>query len=128
MTAGREIESKGLEALSRSTHAQSDELAREFSELTIRWKQETSHCSRTDQIAKHPAYRAIIAMGEPAIPLILEDLDRSGGHWFQALREITKANPVPASSRGKVGDVRKAWLNWGREHGHEWARRATSTE
>lgn len=97
-------------------------LADEFRRLAQEWKTETRHCSKMEQITSHPAYRQIVEMGEPVVPLILQDLDRSGGDWFQALREITKTNPVPAESRGKVREIQAAWLKWGREHGYEWTK------
>lgn len=91
-----------------------------FRQLADVWKNETKHYSRSDHIAEHPAYRAIIAMGEPVVPLILKDLQESGAAWFQALREITRENPVEAESRGNLREVIAAWLNWGKQHGYKW--------
>ena len=96
-------------------------LADEFSRLALEWRRETRHCSKMEQITSHPAYRRIVELGEPAVPLILQELHRAGGDWFPALRAITKANPVPAESRGKMSEIREAWLRWGREHGYKWA-------
>jgi hypothetical protein len=87
-------------------------LAEEFSRLALEWRQETRHCSKMEQITSHAtsAYRRIVEMGEPAVPLILQELERGGGDWFAALRAITKANPVPAEARGKIREIREAWL------------------
>lgn len=98
------------------------QLRDEFNRLVLEWKRETGHCSKMEQIAAHPAYRRIVEMGEPVVPLILQDLDRSGGDWFQALREITKTNPVSKESRGKIREIREAWLRWGRDQGYEWTK------
>ena len=61
----------------------------------------------------HPAYRRIVAMGGPAIPLILDQLRRQPSHIFWALHEITGANPVKPESAGKVGEMVEDWLKWG---------------
>ncbi|MGH7135013.1 MAG: hypothetical protein ACREHD_04690, partial [Pirellulales bacterium] len=83
--------------------------AERFRQLADAWKSETKHYSRSDHIAAHPAYRAIVAMGEPVVPLILRDLQESGAAWFQALREITRENPVAAESRGNLREVISEW-------------------
>lgn len=95
-------------------------VAEEFHRLAVAWKSDTRHLSKMEQITSHPAYRRIVEIGEAALPLIFQDLDRSGGDWFQALREITKTNPVPPESRGRMSEIREAWLRWGREHGYQW--------
>lgn len=121
MATRNDVECNEQEQQNRHLNSPND-LAGEFRRLADQWKKETRHCSKMDQITGHPAYRRIVAIGEPVVPLILQDLDRSGGDWFQALREITKTNPVPAESRGKVREIREAWLRWGREQGYEWER------
>lgn len=65
----------------------------------------------------HPAYQAIIGMGEAAVPLILESLSRRFDHWFWALEAITQANPVPRRLRGRVEGMTEAWLRLGRDRG-----------
>src|SRR5205823_3160610 len=67
---------------------------------------------------QHPAYRAIIGMGDKVIPLILMELRDRPGHWFEALRAITKQTPVPVQDRADSKKVRKAWLEWGRDQGY----------
>jgi len=61
----------------------------------------------------HPAYQQIIGMGELAVPLILKELEKNGGHWLWALHAITREDPA------KEGDdfdaAIEAWLNWGRD-------------
>lgn len=94
------------------------ELAKRFRELAKRWKEDTAHLSSTARMAKHPAYREIIQMGPPAVPLLLAELRRHPDFWFAALREITGENPVPARSVGKVKEMARAWIEWGRQRGH----------
>ena len=89
-----------------------------FRELVKRWKEDTGHLSSTARMAKHPAYREIIQMGSAVLPLLLAELKRAPDFWFAALREITKENPVPARSAGKVKDMARAWREWGRKRGY----------
>jgi hypothetical protein len=88
-----------------------------FQKLTEQWKKETLYLSNVVKKALHPAYQGIIGLGEPAVPLILEDLKRDPADWFWALTAITGENPVPESSTGNVAEMAAAWLRWGRERG-----------
>jgi hypothetical protein len=94
------------------------QLSDDFVSLVREWKATRGHASSVTKMAKNPAYERIIAMGEPAIPLILTELRREPDHWFPALHAITGANPIPTESRGKLGEMMKAWLDWGKEHGY----------
>jgi hypothetical protein len=64
------------------------------------------------------AYQQIIGMGEPAIPLILDEFERRPSHWSWALTAITGDDPVPESARGRLKEMAAAWLQWGREKGY----------
>jgi hypothetical protein len=69
-------------------------------------------------MADHPAYREIISMGKPVVPLILAELEERPDYWFAALRAITGEDPVPNEARGNVRAMTGAWLAWGRVHGY----------
>ena len=98
-------------------HARRKEaLEKKFRRLAGQWRYETGMYSAPRKIIGHPAYRRIIAMGEEAIPLILQDFPNSGGFWHFALKEITGESPVPESAGGRVEVITEAWLKWGREH------------
>jgi hypothetical protein len=66
---------------------------------------------------RHPAYLEIIDLGEPVVPLLLDELQREPDFWFAALQKITGADPVPKTSAGKIKEMAKAWLDWGRDKG-----------
>jgi len=91
------------------------ELQAEFSRLAEIWKEETIFSSKIEW--EHPAYQQIIALGEPIVPIILEELQRQPGHWFIALAEITGENPVEEDHRGRVELMTDDWLEWGRSRG-----------
>jgi hypothetical protein len=86
-----------------------------FRSLARRWKQDTLFCSSTTDMANHPAYREIIAMGWAAVPLILDELRTEPDHWFWALREITGEDPVAPQDRGVLRKMTEAWLRWDAE-------------
>jgi hypothetical protein len=87
-----------------------------FQQLATKWERETRHVSSITRTAMHPAYQSIIGMGEPAVPLILRELSEHGGHWFWALRAITRHDPTPEG--GNFEEAVRAWLNWGRSQGY----------
>jgi hypothetical protein len=102
--------------------APSSDLERKFHTLAETWTRETSHLSSTHQMAEHPAYRAIVSLGQPVVPLIFKELARDPGfHWLHALRDITGSGPeIPSEARGKLRPVTECWLSWGKEHGISW--------
>lgn len=92
-------------------------LSNEFERLAAEWKEQGKYLSSPTAIADLPAYRAIVAMGARALPLILRDLQKEPNLWFTALKRITGQSPVPEADRGKIDRMAEAWLRWGREHG-----------
>jgi hypothetical protein len=90
--------------------------ATRFFRLKQEWEEVTAMLSSITEIATHPAYQQIIGMGSIAIPFIMRELENRPTHWFWALKSITGEDPVPPEKRGRIGDMAKAWLSWGREH------------
>lgn len=84
-----------------------------FHDLTSQWRRETALHSSVTAIAMHPAYQQIIGMGTPALPLILQELQREPDHWFWALGAITGENPIPEKDAGDMEAMTDAWLSWG---------------
>lgn len=89
-----------------------------FTRLASKWKRETGHLSAVEKISINPAYQQIIGMGADALPLIFAELKAEPDHWFWALRSITGIDPVPETSRGKVKQMAKLWIAWGKKNGH----------
>ena len=96
----------------------SNTLRDRFTRLAARWQEESIHMSNTAQMAMLRSYQNIIGMGDPAIPLLLEELQREPDHWFWALEAITLENPVPPEARGKIDEMARAWIEWGRQKGY----------
>ena len=88
-----------------------------FQRLSAEWKEQSRYLSNTAQMAMLPSYQRIVGMGWPAVPLILEALQREPDHWFWALEAITEQNPVPSETAGHVADMAECWIDWGRDQG-----------
>ena len=100
----------------RADDAEHD-VAGRFQELAHQWKADTLLLSSSMAISSNPAYKAIIALGRPVVPLILRDLEAEPAHWFEAVQAITGEDPVPRLDWGNIPAMRAAWLAWGQNHG-----------
>ena len=89
-----------------------------FTFLSQWFREGTWMHSASSQIDKHPAAKLIIAMGEPAIPMVLRELTNHPHHWYGILQQLTCAQPVPENHAGRMAQVRQDWLDWGRDNGY----------
>ena len=89
-----------------------------FRELADRWQEETIFLSNSERKNGHPAHQEIISLGQPVVPLILERMRSEGGHWFEALQQITGADPVSPADYGNIAAMQNSWLQWGEDHGY----------
>jgi hypothetical protein len=100
-------------------HIKADELADEFQIQASEWKRDTLAMSSLSDMFTHPAYQRIMAMGKPALRLILEDLRKETEHWFYALEFIVgKEGKDVAQGAETVDDAKSAWLEWGYKNGY----------
>lgn len=86
---------------------------RRFEHLVNQWRKETRYLSSLAKISMHPAYQKIIGMGQKALPLILREMQKKGGHWLWALHVITDEDPAPPNAT--FDEAVLAWLNWGKQ-------------
>lgn len=86
-------------------------------ELVQTWKEETALLSSSMRMFSHPAYRAVINLGAPVVPLLLHELKVRPGHWHLALSKVTKENPDSQCAPGSVAALTSAWLRWGEARG-----------
>jgi hypothetical protein len=93
-----------------------DSVERRFRECARAWKEEClrSGSSRLDELCGSAHYREIVSMGSSVVPLLLAEMEARPDHWYIALSEITKEDPVPERSHGKLGEIAAAWVGWGR--------------
>jgi len=88
-----------------------------FHELADTWREETSLTSSVVQMSIHPAYQRIIGLGQAAVPLILQELQKAPDHWFWALSAITGENPIPPEHEGDLEKMTADWIQLGMERG-----------
>ena len=89
----------------------------QFDKLADQWEKETVLLSNSRKAAEHQAYQEIINMGQPAVPLILTQIEFQGGHWFEALYQITGEDTMNPKDRGNIAAMQKSWLDWGKRNG-----------
>jgi hypothetical protein len=101
------------------TPDQRQTIDRQFRDLATRWSELTAFRSNIGALRHHPVYQELIALGEPAIPLILREREREPSvSWFGSLAAITGENPIPPELAGHVAAMAGAWLEWGRRQGY----------
>jgi hypothetical protein len=89
-----------------------------FRYYAAKWKEEIGGDSSLTNITSNMNYLRIIAIGDEALPLILQELQKQPAPWFVALRAISEDDSV---GRNSPGDFRKKaadWIQWGKENGH----------
>lgn len=97
---------------------QEETIKERFERHVQNWRRDTEFVSSVHEQAMHESYLSIIGLGEKALPLILQQLAKDGGHWYWALRSIAQVDPVPEADRGHVAKMKEAWMRWGRANGH----------
>lgn len=89
-----------------------------FNRLADTWECETEFLSSLSQITMNKSHLQIVAMGPDVVPLILKRMEHRPGLWFDALRFLTREDPVGDDIRGDIDAMTDAWLRWGRKHGY----------
>jgi len=90
----------------------------DFQRYKAEWKVRRNPASAPEDIIHAWPYRAIIALGPEVIPFILAELEKEPDDWFWALAILTGANPVPEDAQGKLAEMTKAWLKWGKDNNY----------
>jgi hypothetical protein len=101
------------------TPEQQRDVARRFEVLVNPWNAATRYRSNLQALRSHPVYQELVTLGDPAIPLILAELEREPNvAWFMVLAAITGEDPVPPALSGRVDAMAEVWLDWGRRRGY----------
>lgn len=91
-----------------------------FYRLADRWQLGTAFDSYVGVIQGHPAYRQIVDLGMPAVPLILRELQIDpDDDWLDILAEIVGEDSpiIPQELEEKPQPKIDIWLEWGRSRG-----------
>jgi len=84
------------------------------------WKEQTMFYSDPSMINNNSHLQSIIAMKDVSVSLILKDImEGKLNWWFDALMEMTNANPMKPENAGRLQELSKDWLVWGSENGYE---------
>lgn len=100
-----------------------ESLEQRFQRLKMEWDEGAADHSNPSIIMSHPAMRAIVAMGDDVVPLILREMAKAGnGQLAWALREITGENIAPPLMEGgfakwNMREQIEAWSQCGRQKG-----------
>jgi len=93
-------------------------LGEHLAQLHRQWRAETRYWSSLEAKKTHPAYSSIVAMGDEAVPLILESIATHPDLLVMALHDITHEDPVTPDHHGRLLDIVQDWLRWGTERGY----------
>ena len=93
-------------------------LCAKFRKLAELWKDETIHISSLTEMENHRAYQEIIGMGQPTVPLILQELVNDPDWWFMALDALVDAPPSLEGSDGNLIKLSTTWIEWGKSNGY----------
>ena len=90
-----------------------------FQALLDRWDEDTVYVSNFTRMSQHPAYLAMLEMGDAAVPIMLRRMrDENTRRWVLALGRITGEIPYPPRDRFDAEAMRRAWLEWGVKNGN----------
>lgn len=90
----------------------------QFKILSSKWKNESSYISLVKKSFKLESYQEIIKMKERVIPFLLRELSETNRYWYEALKEITKQDPVNPQHYNDFKKMTQDWLDWGRKNGY----------
>ena len=98
------------------------ELREKFQRLVKKWRAQRGVSTSITEGVSCSAYQRIIGLGQPAVPLLLCQLQSERDdpdQWFWALSAITGCQPVPEGDLGNYVKMARHWLNWGRLSGYD---------
>ena len=108
--------SDDLECIAKMRQNRKEELTAVFQRLAEEWKIKTGGQSSPSRVSMDDAYQRIIALGPEVVPIILDELETHGGHWFPALRALTGEQPVLEEHAGRVQLMKEDWRKWREEN------------
>ncbi|MBU1626553.1 hypothetical protein KKB18_04215 [bacterium] len=109
---------KAIKKPSKTVKVIDPDIEKEFKQLVDQWRKEVIYFSSVEKIIMNKNYQRIMAMGKPAVPLILRELKKQPDDWFYALRMITGENPVKPIDKGDIKKMARTWIEWGKQNGY----------
>lgn len=93
----------------------SADVTAQFEQLAAEWeahRQARSISSNPNVFFDHPSFTKIVALGEPAVPLIIERYREGTVFWGAALAKITGRTEFGDGVTGDLEATRRGWLDW----------------
>jgi len=88
-----------------------------FNALVAEWRRLRGFGSSTAPLV-NDAYGQIATMGQPVVPLLLREVAKGSGHWFDVLTWLTRVDLATPETRGNIRALRAAWIKWGADNGY----------
>jgi hypothetical protein len=105
-------------ALLNSPEPEAIDVEAEFQRLAEWWHRETGIHSDLTRKYEHPAFRQIVSLGPPVIPVLLREVQVRRRWLIGALWDLTGADPVPPEHVGFLDRMVADWTAWGRQNGY----------
>jgi hypothetical protein len=102
----------------------SDDVRERFAEHADRWEafvEENAASSNPFTYVRHPDFEAIVALGRPAVPLIVERYRDGSLFWGAALARLVERAGFGDGVTGNLRDTRERWLAWWDDNGDTFA-------
>lgn len=99
------------QAYARYQPTHDDEIS-EFGRLVRQWRFETLTESSIDVALSNEAFKRIVEIGQPAVPLIVEEIKTRPDLLVAALTLITGEDPVRPDERGNMVSMATGWIDW----------------
>jgi hypothetical protein len=109
-------------ALERTPEADQSEIRFLFDQLADELGEDASVLSSTRRAMELPAFDELVALGEPAIPLIMERIDKAELRpvWMRLLATMTTFEPAAGSN--SIDEAARRWIRWSKSRGSSSAR------
>lgn len=95
-----------------------EEISLKFNALAEQW---AKHCqsvmlsSNINDYLNHPSYAQLVALGKPALPLIMRRYQTDNLPWAFVLDDITGFNWITDRNRFSPKALKERWLRWWQE-------------
>lgn len=101
----------------------SDAPSDQFASLVLRrvreWTKQTRYISSLHHMMELESFERLVALGEPAVPALLDAYENGSSHMYLPLRYILGDGPeISTQDSGNMLAVKNAWLSWGRDRVH----------
>jgi hypothetical protein len=81
----------------------------------VNWQKETKFASNISAMVQNANFKNILSLGKPAVPIILQEINKNPSNLVWALNYIEGFNI--SRSPISIGDACRMWIKWGHNRG-----------